>query len=128
MEVVGHRMAETGAGSIVNVTSIAGEVVTGAPAPYQASKAGLIQLTRYYARRLAPNVRVNAVGPGYVRTDLSADWLNVEENEQWVIDRTMLGRVGQPSDIVGAVLFLASDAARYITGQHLRVDGGWKGG
>jgi NAD(P)-dependent dehydrogenase (short-subunit alcohol dehydrogenase family) len=70
-------------------------------------------------------VRVNAVGPGYIRTDLSADWLRQGDNEGWVRARTLLDRVGDPTDVVGAVLFLASDKASYVTGQHLLVDAGW---
>lgn len=122
---LGTRMFDRGSGSIVNVASIAGERVTGAPAPYQASKAAMIQLTRFYAKRLAPNVRVNAVGPGYVDTDLSKNWLAVPENRKWVEGRTPLGRVATPEDVAGPVAFLVSDEAAYITGQHLLVDGGW---
>ena len=92
--------------------------------PYRATKAGLIQLTRYYAAKLAPRVRVNAVGPGYVRTDPSRDWLAVPENEAWVESRTPMGRIATPEDVAGPVAFLVSDDAAYITGQHL-VDGGW---
>lgn len=125
MESLGSLMVEKGRGSIVNIASLAGQVVTRAPAPYQASKAGLIQLTRHYALQLAPAVRVNAVGPGYVRTDLTASWLATGDNERWTRDHTPLGRIGVPADIVGPVVFLASERAAYITGQHLLVDGGW---
>lgn len=83
MQRLGTMMREAGTGSVVNITSIAGQIVTGAPAPYQASKAALIQLTRFFAARLAPQVRVNAVGPGYVRTELSQDWLAEPANERW---------------------------------------------
>lgn len=119
------RMLARGSGSIVNVTSVAGQVTTRAPAPYSASKAALIQLTRVLAVRLAPAVRVNAVGPAYVRTELNAGWLDAEENLGWVRERTPLGRVGTPGDVAGAVVFLVSRAASYVTGQHLLVDGGW---
>jgi NAD(P)-dependent dehydrogenase (short-subunit alcohol dehydrogenase family) len=122
---LGDRMHESGGGAIVNVASIAGERVTGAPAPYQASKGALIQLTRFFANRLAPVVRVNAVGPGYVRTDLSKDWLATPENEAWVESRTPLARIATPEEVAGPVAFLASDDASFITGQHLLVDGGW---
>jgi NAD(P)-dependent dehydrogenase (short-subunit alcohol dehydrogenase family) len=125
LEDLGRRMYEAGAGSVVNVASIAGERVTGAPAPYQLSKAALIQLTRFYAARLAPRVRVNAVGPGYVRTHLSEDWLADPANEEWVESRTPLGRIATPDDIAGPVAFLLSEDASYVTGQHLLVDGGW---
>jgi NAD(P)-dependent dehydrogenase (short-subunit alcohol dehydrogenase family) len=68
---------------------------------------------------------VNAVGPGYIRTSLNAAWLDVPENERYVLDHTPLDRVGAPEDVVGAVLFLASPAAGFITGQTLMIDGGW---
>lgn len=122
---VGERMLAARGGSIVTVTSIAGELVTRAAATYQASKAALIQLTRVLAVRWAPKVRVNAVGPGYIRTSLNSAWLDIEENGRYVREHTPLGRVGTPEDVVGAVVFLSSPAASYITAQHLRVDGGW---
>lgn len=122
---VGRRMAEQGSGCIVNVASLAGEVVTGASLTYQASKAALIQLTRGFASRLAPAVRVNAVGPGYIRTSLNEEWLGRDENARYVVEHTAVRRIGVPEDVAGAVVFLASPAAAYITGQHLRVDGGW---
>ena len=125
MRDLGARMFEAGSGAIVNVTSIAGERVTGAPAPYQASKAALIQLTRFFAKRFAPRVRVNAVGPGYVDTDLSHDWLADPANRSWVAERTPLARLGRADEIAAVTSFLASDGASYITGQHLLVDGGW---
>jgi len=124
-QAVGARMLEAGGGSIVTVASLAGEVVTGAAVTYQASKAALIQMTRALAVRWAPSVRVNAVGPGYVRTSLNAAWLDDPENLRYVTERTPLGRVGTPEDVVGAVVFLASPASAFVTGQHLLVDGGW---
>jgi NAD(P)-dependent dehydrogenase (short-subunit alcohol dehydrogenase family) len=122
---IGRRMLEAGGGSIVTVTSLAGEVPTRAALGYQASKAALIQLTRALAVQWAPTVRVNAVAPGYVRTDLNAGWLADEENLGYVLGNTPLGRVGEPPDVASAVRFLASPAAAYVTGQNLRVDGGW---
>lgn len=124
-QAVGRRMLESGGGSIVTITSLAGEVVTRAALSYQASKAALIQMTRALAFQWAPDVRVNAVAPGYVRTDLNAAWLGDEENRAYVLGNTPLARVGTPDDVVGAVRFLASPAASYLTGQNLRVDGGW---
>jgi 2-deoxy-D-gluconate 3-dehydrogenase len=70
-------------------------------------------------------VRVNAVGPGYVRTSLNSAWLDEPDNLRYVTERTPLGRVGTPEDVVGAVVFLASPASAFVTGQHLLVDGGW---
>ena len=122
---VGRRMLERDGGSIVMVSSIAGEIVTRASVVYQASKASVIQMTRALAVRWAPSVRVNAVGPGYIRTSLNTEWLDRDENRAYVVEHTPMGRIGTPEDVTGAVLFLASDASAYITGQHLRVDGGW---
>jgi NAD(P)-dependent dehydrogenase (short-subunit alcohol dehydrogenase family) len=124
-QAVGRKMLATDGGSIVMISSIAGEVVTRAPVVYQASKAAVIQLTRALSVSWAPTVRVNAVGPGYIRTSLNTEWLDREENRNYVLGNTPMGRVGEPADVVGAVLFLASDASGFITGQHLRVDGGW---
>jgi NAD(P)-dependent dehydrogenase (short-subunit alcohol dehydrogenase family) len=112
-------------GTVVTIASLAGEVVTRASVVYQASKAALIQMTRALAVRWAPSIRVNAVGPGYIRTSLNGEWLDEEENRRYVLERTPMGRVGAPEDVIGAVLFLASDASAYVTGQHLLVDGGW---
>ena len=121
---VGARMLAGRGGSVVNVASLAGEVVTRAALPYQASKAALIQLTRALAVRWAPRVRVNAVGPGHP-----------DQPERRLAGRPRqpglcrgphpLGRVGQVEDVAGAVVFLASPAAAYVTGQHLLIDGGW---
>ncbi|MGH8912048.1 MAG: SDR family NAD(P)-dependent oxidoreductase [Acidimicrobiia bacterium] len=122
---IGWRMRGQGTGSVVNVASLAGEEVTGASLMYQASKAALVHLTRGFASRLAPAVRVNAVGPGYIRTSLNEEWLSNEDNARYVEERTASGRIGVPEDVVGAVVFLSSPAASYINGQHLRIDGGW---
>ncbi len=124
-QAVGRRMLGAEGGSIVTVTSLAGEIPTRAALSYQASKAALIQLTRALAAAWAPTVRVNAVAPGYVRTDLNSAWLDVEENAGYVLGNTPLGRIAEPQDVVGAVRFLASPSAAYVTGQNLRVDGGW---
>lgn len=122
---IGARMLAGDGGSVVNITSLAGEVVTGAPVTYAASKAAMIQITRYLASGWAPRVRVNAVAPGYVRTELNEAWLSQEENHAYVVSQTPMGRVAVPEDVVGAVLFLVSPAAAYVTGHNLRVDGGW---
>jgi NAD(P)-dependent dehydrogenase (short-subunit alcohol dehydrogenase family) len=124
-QAVGGRMLAAGGGAVVSVASLAAEVVTGAPVHYSAAKAALVQMTRVLAVRWAPTVRVNAVGPAYIRTELTASWLDDASNLQWVLDRTPAGRIGEVSDVASAVVFLASPDASYITGQHLLVDGGW---
>lgn len=124
-QALGSRMLASTGGVVVNIASAAGEVTTRASVAYSASKAALIQMTRVLAVRWAPSIRVNAVGPAYIRTDMNQTWLSEDDNASWVVDRTPLGRLGEPDDVCGAVAFLASPAASYITGQHLLVDGGW---
>jgi NAD(P)-dependent dehydrogenase (short-subunit alcohol dehydrogenase family) len=99
--------------------------VTGANAAYGASKAALVQMTRVLAARWAPRIRVNAVGPAYVETELNRAWLAKEENREFVIRHTPMGRLGTPAEVASAVSFLVSPAAGYITGQHVLLDGGW---
>jgi len=109
-------------GTVVNTASVGGMVVGPNLGVYHASKAALIHLTRQLAFELAPNVRVNAVAPGVVRTRMAeALW---KEHEERVAASTPLGRIGEPSDVSAAVAFLASDAARWITGETLVIDGG----
>ncbi len=113
---------ERNGGAIVNVASIGGLSVGPDVAWYHVTKAALIHLTRHLAREMAPGVRVNAVAPGLVKTDMArALW---ESDEDAIAERTPLRRLGEPSDIARAVLFLASDAASWVTGQTLVVDGG----
>jgi len=114
-------------GAIVNITSIAGRSVlatSGRPTPaYAASKAALEQATRALAVVAAERrVRVNAVAPGFVSTALTS--VALDDDGDWIADRTPLGRLGEPSDVADAVVFLLGDEARFITGQALVVDGG----
>jgi NAD(P)-dependent dehydrogenase (short-subunit alcohol dehydrogenase family) len=114
-------MAEHG-GAVVNTASLGGVTVSANLGVYNVTKAALIHLTRQLALELAPRIRVNAVAPGVVRTKLSeALW---KGDEDQVADATPLGRIGEPSDVAGAVTFLASDAATWITGETLVIDGG----
>jgi 3-oxoacyl-[acyl-carrier protein] reductase len=110
-------------GRIINLASVSGLVGNPGQANYSASKAGVIGLTRTVARELAGrNVTVNAVAPGFIATDMTAA-LGAEICEE-VKKKTPLGRLGEPQDVADAVLFLASDAASFITGHVLVVDGG----
>ena len=113
-------MSEHG-GAIVNIASLGGLTTEPNLGIYNASKAALIHLTKQSAVELAPTVRVNAVAPGVVRTKLSEVlW---REQEQTIADALPLGRIGQPEDIGQAIAFLASDAAAWITGHVLVIDG-----
>ncbi len=109
-------------GVIVNISSIGGLSVETSIGHYNVTKAALIHLTKSLAKDLAPAVRVNAICPGLVKTDMArALW---ESNEDQVAQMVPMQRLGEPSDIASAALFLASDAASWITGTALVVDGG----
>jgi len=117
-------MKQQGYGKIVNVSSIAGKMgdITSAPG-YGPSKAGVDALTKTLARQLAPyHINVNAVSPHAIETEMSAQW-SVERRKE-IIASIPLGRLGKPEDVAEAVLFLASDAASFITGEILDVNGG----
>jgi NAD(P)-dependent dehydrogenase (short-subunit alcohol dehydrogenase family) len=116
-----QSMASRG-GNVVNISSIGGMSVETSIGHYNVTKAALIHLTKSLAKELAPSVRVNAVCPGLVKTDMArALW---EPNEQAVAQHVPLHRLGEPDDIANAALFLASDASSWITGTTLVVDGG----
>ena len=125
---VGRRMiAQSGGGAIVNIASVVGAVGFAGSVGYQASKGGVIQMTRTLAVEWAPHgVRVNAVSPGHVATPLVRRQWEVEpELKDLFESRTPLGRLAEPADMVGAVVFLASPASAMVTGQILAVDGGY---
>jgi NAD(P)-dependent dehydrogenase (short-subunit alcohol dehydrogenase family) len=116
-----RTMAERG-GAIVNMASVGGLVTEGGIGYYNATKAAVIHLTRQFAVELAPKVRVNAIAPGLVKTQLArALW---EPNEERLNKALPLGRLGEPEDIANAVVFLAGDTASWMTGQTIVVDGG----
>ncbi len=123
---IGAAMAERGAGSIVNISSVAGHVGLTRSVPYCATKGGVELMTKALALDWAKRgVRVNCLAPGYVDTELTSGLLHHETLGRPFLDHTPLGRFGETRDMVGAAVFLASDASAYMTGQSLVVDGGW---
>ncbi len=120
--------ARPGPMSVINVASILG-LVSGSPmggASYSASKAALIGLTRELAGQWGRRgVRVNALAPGWFRTEMTRELFADERSSAWVDRNTLLRRAGEPGELDGALLFLASDASTYCTGQVLVIDGGW---
>ncbi len=121
--LVGERMAAADGGSIINISSVAAIRSNPTELPYAAAKAGLNNLTEGLAQTFAPKVRVNAIMPGPFRTDISKAW-DMEKIRALLDSKYALKRLGEPSEIVGAVLYLASDLAAYTTGTVIRVDGG----
>jgi gluconate 5-dehydrogenase len=112
-------------GKIIHVASLMSELARPTVVPYTASKGGVRQLTRGMAVELAPhNVQVNAIAPGYFATELNRALIDNAEFNAWVCKRTPAGRWGEPAEIAGLAVFLASPAANYITGQMLVIDGG----
>ncbi len=123
-QAAGRYMMDYGGGKIVNTASISGLVVNSGLA-YSTAKAGVIQLTRVLAMRWARHgVYVNCFSPGYIRTGMTAPHLTRPEVEKEMLRQTPLRRLGEPRDLVGAALFLASPASDFVTGQNIIVDGG----
>jgi NAD(P)-dependent dehydrogenase (short-subunit alcohol dehydrogenase family) len=124
-EVARHAIGRDAGASIVNMTSVAGITASPLQGIYSMTKAAVIAMTRTLAAELAPSkVRVNAVAPGFVDTRFSAAILKNDDLLQRVIARTPMGRYGMPDEIAGGALYLASDAASFLTGHTLVIDGG----
>ena len=122
----GAVMVAAGRGKVINVSSIMGQVALPTQAAYASSKGGIQQLTRVLALEWAPHgVNVNALAPTYFETELTRPLFEDPERYEFITGRTPMGRWGQPHELAGAVIFLASDASSYVTGHTLLVDGGW---
>jgi hypothetical protein len=121
-------MLEQGAGSIVNVSSVFGQVAS-SPVPdagYVASKHAVNGLTRELGVQWAKQgVRVNAIAPGWFASEMTDAMLEDERSRRWLERNCPMGRIGRPDELDGVLLFLASDASAYCTGQIIAVDGGW---
>jgi len=125
-QVFGKRMLDRGYGRIVNITSLNSYVALSEVAAYAASKSGVASLTRSLAVEWSKKgVTVNAIAPGVFRTDMNAKLLDSTPRGQELLMRTPMGRFGRTEELVGAAVFLGSDAASFVTGQTLVVDGGF---
>ena len=121
-----HRKQAGKAGRIINIGSLTCHGARPTTAAYASSKGGLLMLTKTLAVEWAKyNINVNAIGPGYIATDLTEPLWSDEDFTKWVLSKTPLGRWGQPDDLVGTAVLLASKAGDFITGQIIYVDGGW---
>jgi gluconate 5-dehydrogenase len=122
---VGRLMVGQRYGRMVFVSSVSGLLAHPDHAPYAATKGGMNQLLRVMAREWAPHgVTVNAVAPGYIETDLTKAYLDTGNHRESLQSLVPAGRLGRPEEVADAITFLASDRARFITGQVLYVDGG----
>ncbi|MCC6382427.1 MAG: glucose 1-dehydrogenase [Dehalococcoidia bacterium] len=122
----GRHMVARGRGKVVNVSSVMGRVALPTQAAYASSKGAIEQLTKVLALEwAAANVQVNALAPAYFETELTRPLRDDPERNRFIVERTPMGRWGQPHELAGAVVFLASRASDYVTGQTLLVDGGW---
>lgn len=120
--LLGHAMKDNGGGSIINISSTAGYMGGAMELPYAGAKAALNNMTKSFAQMFAPVVRVNCIMPGAFLTDISQAW--TEEVKDSLMGLISMQRAGEPAEIIGPALFLASDASSYMTGEVMAVDGG----
>jgi NAD(P)-dependent dehydrogenase (short-subunit alcohol dehydrogenase family) len=125
-QVFGRHMLDRGAGSIINVSSASAGPPLSKAFTYSVAKAGIVNLTQNLGREWAvKGVRVNALRPGFFPTEWNRKNFITPQREAAILGHTPMGRFGEPSELVGAVLWLASDAARFVTGAEIAVDGGF---
>ena len=125
-QAVGKHMIERKEGKIINTASIASEISRPRIVPYSASKGAVKMLTKGLAVEWGKhNIQVNAIGPGFFRTEMNEELVQDKEFNSWVCDTAPAGRWGEPDELVGTAVFLASAASDYVTGQIIYVDGGW---
>ncbi|MFA5864428.1 MAG: SDR family oxidoreductase [Phycisphaerae bacterium] len=121
-----HRKSINIGGKIINIGSLMCQAARPSVAPYTVSKGGVLMLTKALAVEWAKyNINVNAIGPGYFDTEMTKQLQADEKFNNWVLSNTPLGRWGDPNDLVGVLVFLASHASDFVTGQIIYVDGGW---
>jgi 2-deoxy-D-gluconate 3-dehydrogenase len=124
-KLAAYSMKESGGGKIINLASMYSFFGSGLVPSYAAAKGAIVQLTKSMAIELAPyNIQVNAIAPGWVQTDMTAPVLDTPMSDE-IVSRTPAGRWGQPEEMAGAVVFLASPAADFVTGVTIPVDGGY---
>jgi gluconate 5-dehydrogenase len=120
-----RRMVLRGYGKIINIGSLTSEIARATIAPYTVAKGGIKMLTRAMAAEWAASgIQANAIGPGYMLTDMNEALINDPKFDAWVKGRTPSGRWGKPAELTGAAVFLASSASDYVNGQIIYVDGG----
>lgn len=120
-----RAMAERGSGKVVNIASVMSQLARQTIAPYGASKGGVLMLTKGMAADLARfNIQVNAISPGYFASEMNTALVQDATFDAWLRQRTPAQRWGEPRELVGALVFLASDASSFVSGQNIFVDGG----
>ena len=128
-QAVGKQMIKQKSGKIINIASVAGLQAFSQSSAYNASKAGVILLTKTLAVEWGKyNIQVNAICPGVFKTAMTEGFLKDENFIQMIKNRVPLGRYGEPEELVGTVIYLASKASDYVTGHTLVIDGGWTSG
>lgn len=129
MQEAARYMKEQGSGKVINIGSLGSFIGLADSSVYCSSKGGVVQLTKTAALELAKyGIQVNAIAPGYFLTTMTKPFFEDKEHREWIENRIPLGKVGTSDDLAGALIFLASGASNYITGQVVTVDGGWMAG